>query len=240
MKKNKSSTLIAMCLALFSVFSWSSIHAQEGGGLGLEAGVKAGAITSTLSSQKYIPVTGPMTSYSVGLFADYGVLDYLAASMEVLVSQTGGTNLPSNYIYAGENIVSDFRYNTAIKCTQISIPVYASYLFETKGKIVPRVYLGADFAFNVSKKAMNTTLLNAPEETYRITTYEKVGKRLNTFDWGPLAGTGFTVKGDMLSYYFDARYRMGMRDLNNTKSTYVNSKLIRSYYQISFGVTYSF
>lgn len=232
---------ISYYLGILFLFGLSSNGVAQSQGE-MSFGLKAGIASGSFSTTKNVSISSPENGVQTGLFGNYSITDFLGASLEVLYSNTGAANVDPQYFYALENAVLENKIvNTSIVSQQLSIPVLISYMMPGDGSlsgIVPKVYVGGDVAFNLKSNALNSYNQSEGDGVYYNSKYESMGNRLKGTDFGFIMGTAIGIESDLFIYSLDARYRMGLSDINDAKSSYVDSSVKRNVFSIMFGIAY--
>jgi len=223
---------------LFLLTFSNNIRAQEQSGLSF--GIKGGLASGTFTTQNRLQVGSAHMGMQIGTFVNYNVMEFLGVSMEVLYSNTGATNVDPEYFYALENATSSQRIvNTSVVSHQISIPILISYIFpEMSDGVSPKIYVGGDMSFNLLSNSQNTFATSFKSNTIYSTEYTSMGNRLAKNDFGLIIGTGITLGSGAIVYTFDARYRLGLSNINEAFSSYANSDLKRDIFSLMIGVAY--
>ena len=223
---------------LFLLTFSNNIRAQEQSGLSF--GIKGGLASGTFTTQNRLQAGSARNGMQIGTFAEYSIMEYLGVSMEVLYSNTGATNIDPEYFYALENATaSNSITNTSVVSHQVSIPILISYIFpEMSDGISPKIYFGGDMGFNLKSNSQNTFATSFKSNTIYSTEYTSMGNRLAKNDFGLIVGTGITLGTGIISYTFDARYRLGLSNINDAFSSYANNELKRDVFSIMIGVAY--
>ena len=225
-------------LGLLFLFTLSNnAYSQQKGGLSF--GAKGGLALGNFSIQNQIQAGSIQYGMQAGAFANYSILDYLDVSLEILYSNTGVSNLSPEYFYALENaVLTDKIVNTSIRTHQLSIPLLISYVFNATDGVYPRIYIGGDIGFNIKSSSLNTTKTSFNGNDIFVNEYESMGNRMSTKDFGAIIGTAINFGTDNIIYTIDARYRLGLTNINESTSSYVNSELTRDVFSIMVGVAY--
>ena len=230
--------IFGFCIMLIIAISPKTLAQQENG---LSVGIKSGIASGSFASQNHVKVSSTKNGFHFGVFADYPLIDLMTVSVELLYTRTGAVDMNPLYFYSDENVVLDNKIvNSSITSNIINIPIMASFIVPgINGPVKPRIYIGGDFGYCLSSKSLNTYEVNSGTSTVYLKYDESMGDRLLNFDYGFIAGTGFNIYGDMFNYQFDIRYRMGLRDLNNTNSDFVNSAIYQNVLSFMFGIAYN-
>jgi len=237
-KSNFKNWHVFYYLGLLFLFTLSNnAYSQQKGGLSF--GAKGGLALGNFSTQNHIQVGSIQYGMQAVGFANYSILDYLDVSLEILYSNTGASNISPEYFYASENaILTNQIVNTSIITHQVSIPILISYVFNTTEGIYPRVYIGGDIGFNLKSNSLNTSKTSFNGNDIFVNQYESMGTRMSSKDFGAIIGTAISFGKDNISYTIDARYRLGLSNINESSSSYINSELTRDVFSLMFGVAY--
>jgi hypothetical protein len=238
---------ISYYLGILFLFGLSSIGVAQSQGE-MSFGVKAGIASGTFSTSNTVTIGSPETGVQTGIFGNYNITDFLGATLEVLYSNTGAADVDPQYFYTVENAAINQSsngsriVNTNVVSQQLSIPILVSYHLNGAGNlggIVPKVYAGGDIGFNLKSSALNTfQIYDNNNDVYYRNNYESMGERVKGIDFGAIVGTSIGIESDLLTYSLDARYRMGLSDINETKSSFVDGSVKRNVFSIMFGVAY--
>ena len=234
-------------LSLLFLFAFSTnISAQKESSFSF--GVKGGLASGTFSTQNKANIGSPQMGYQAGAVANYiiklkrdSIKSFgFGVSIEFLYSNTGVSNIDPEYFYALENDASTTPIiNTSIISNQLSIPILISYVFtEVAEGISPKIYFGGDYSFNLKTNSLNTYKTTFKANTIYNNEYASMGNRIATSDYGIILGTGVTIGNGKLLYVVDARYRIGLSNINETTSSYVYSNLTRDMFSLMAGVIY--
>jgi hypothetical protein len=206
----------------------------------LTVGLKTGLTLGNLSTDNRMDVGSYSAGYSIGAAANFDVTDFLGVSLDVQYLNVSVSNVEPDYFYSLENSVfTDKIVNSSIRSSLLSLPLTVSYVLpQTQGGISPRIYAGGDVSFNLQTQSLNTYSKSLLLTDVYTTEYESMGERVSGTDFGLIFGTSLVIPGDGFVYTFDARYRMGLSDINETQSVYVNSKLNRNYFSVMVGIAY--
>ena len=231
--------ILGFCIMLIIAISPNAL-AQENG-TGLSVGIKTGIASGTFTSQSYVEVSSAKNGFHFGIFADYPVIEIMTVSVELLYTRTGAVDMDPQYFYSDENALFDDKIvNSSITSNIVNIPIMASFIIPgITGQIKPRIYIGGDFGYYLSSESLNTYEVSSGTSTVYLKYDESMRDRLLNFDYGLIAGTGFNIYGDTFNYQFDIRYRMGLKNLNNTNSDFVNSAIYQNVLSFMFGIAYN-
>jgi len=241
MKKKPANGFILYYLGILFMFALSiNVYSQEQSTFSF--GAKAGLASGTFSTKHFVDVSSSHNGYQAGIFMNYSILNYLDISLEVMYSNSGAANLSPEYFYAAENIIQTNKIiNTSVVSNQISIPLLLSYVFsESPHGVFPRIYAGGDISFNLKSNSLNTYKASFNGTDIYPTKYESMGSRMAKKDFGAIIGTAISIGDGPVIYTLDARYRIGLTDINETKSTFIESSLKRNIFTLMFGIGYQF
>lgn len=207
----------------------------------LSIGIKAGLASGGYSSQDYVEVGTAKNGFHLGVFADYQVMEIMSVTVELLYTRTGATDINPLYFYSDENAVfNDKIINSSITSNIVNIPVLASFTIpEIMGQVKPKIYIGGDFGYYLSSESLNTYEIISGNSVIYTKDRESLGGRLLDYDFGAIVGTGFNINANKLTYQFDIRYRLGLQDLNDTNSDFVNSSIYQNVFSVMFGIAYN-
>lgn len=227
------------CISILFATSQNSTAQQTEAGL--TVGVKTGFVSGTFTTMNLMEVSSTKNGYLLGVSANYQVMDMLAISGELLFNRTGAADLDPLFLYSDENAIFQNKIVfTSVSNSMISVPIYASFTLPgVAGSVFPKIFLGGDFSYYLSSKALNNYNITSGSTTYFSSSYESLGSRLKKIDYGVFLGTGFSIPGESLIYTFDIRYRFGINNINNTSSDFINNSLHQNSLMIAFGIGFS-
>ncbi len=244
MVKNKICFTIQTLLVLSLVWlSSAELWAQNdgGGGSTMRAGLKTGLVSSRLNIAK--TSTGDIKMDALcGIFLQFAFDNGLCITMETAYSRIGAANLKGDLFFGLENMNSSTPVLFSdVNIQSVRVPLLLSYSFRSiEGDLQPYISIGGEIGFNVVSKAFNTSTFDNNGSLYTFTTAEKLGGKIKLLDAAAIVGTGFVVTGKYTSYIFDLRYNLGLLNVNNAYSYYVDNKAYTRTFCASFGVSYDF
>lgn len=226
-------------VGLLFLFAFSfNTHAQEQSKLSF--GARGGLASGSFTTINKVSIGSSQPGYQVGAFASFNIKSYLSVSLEVLFSNTGAVNIDPEYFYSAENdALKNPIINSSIITNQLSIPILISYnIVDAVDGVSPRVYLGGDYSFNMKTNSLNTSLNKFNGDIIYTNEFSDMGNRVASSDYGAIIGAGLDIGSEKIIYTFDLRYRIGLSDINETTSSYINSEIKRDVFSIMLGVTY--
>lgn len=201
-------------LVLF--FTFSIVNAQDIT-YGAKAGLNYGKTKSSESDyNEYIdPVFGP----HFGAFADIGVSEKFSVQPELLYSPVG-FKITNNSDYMGYNYKGKLHY--------LSIPIMAKY------NVKEGFFLEAGPYFGYLLSAKESEEITGNVEEYKGTTdsYD-IKDDFKTFDFGVGVGACYQLENGLI---FDARYMVGLSDINNqefAEKFYSNLQVYNNIFMVS-------
>lgn len=222
MKIIKLTNTLLICCAIL-LLPELKLNAQDGGGKPLSYGVRLGLSESALtfdnqptSFQNFAPV--------IGGFAQYSVLPWVAASVEVVYTQHGGNNLNPLLLYSPNSSVFDNGYlrQTDLKIHCLEIPISAKVgLPDFSGPVKPFLSAGFSLAFNIKANAKNYFIDdNNTSLPYYYTANDNVTSKVKAATMSFITGAGVQFNGSQFNCSIEVFYKIGMTDINVESKTY--------------------
>ena len=224
MNKLAQRVLILCCVTI--LFTGANLPAQnsQGGTNPLSFGIRAGfsAPVITVDNQ---PASINRIAPVVGGFAQYRVLPWVAASIEVLYTQYGGNNISPLFIYSPDSPILNNLVKTDLNIHSIEIPVLAKIgIPGMSGAVKPYLSVGGSAAFFLQADATNYFLVNNGVNLPILNSANNiVTSRINGYDFSGIAGTGVDFQGDKYNFSIEIYYRIGLSDLNANVNAYAPS-----------------
>jgi hypothetical protein len=192
-------------------------------------GAKAGLSVAKLRND-IIDDSGFQTGFCGGGFASLQVARGIEIQMEALYAERGG-------LY-DLILTDDFGYGIGTgeqkyKISYIEIPLLARCRLPAQGNILPAVTAGPALAIKISSKLQ--TVLN-PDDEYPAES-EKDLEAIAATDIVFVFGLGFLVDLGQLDMTFDARYNLGLSNIN-TAATPDAATLKNSAYSLMIGFAF--
>lgn len=199
------------------------IRAQEGSsGKPISFGLKAGGVFSGFTNHQEV-FTSMRGGVSAGVFFEYRVMPLLGISAEANYIQEGAFHANPLLIYSAStvNYTNDiYKTSSDIRLHTFQIPLLLNIRApKVAGSAVPKLILGYSFDFILNAKAKDMYMINSNSQiplSSRGT--EDVTSSFQTWNMGPIAGFGIDFIGDKLTYMFEARYKVGLKDISNLGS----------------------
>ncbi|MFK7771000.1 MAG: porin family protein [Saprospiraceae bacterium] len=190
-------------------------------------GLKVGYTSSNLSNRGELPSTELKRGYGllVGVMRQFGINDKISVITELNLQQKG-------VIISGSIPSNDFKSQSII--SYLEVPILLKYSIGENLKFFGSVgpYLG----YAITAKSKNIVTVN--DETMTTKTRIKFGvmpgnytgkngylnKTFNQLEIGLYVGTGIQKRLGTGSLILDARFGIGLTDINNTGELYPNGK----------------
>jgi len=214
--------VLFLCCAML-LFTGFEIQAQDiqGGGKPLSFGIRAGYSAPVLTVDNQ-PVFVSRLAPVIGGFAQYRVLPWVAASLEVVYTQYGGNSISPTLIYSPDSPILDNLGKTDLSIHSIEVPISAKIgLPGMTGAVKPFISIGASAAFFLQANVMNYYIEdNASGFPYLYNANNIVSSRLKKYDYSCISGAGMEFQGDKLNFSIEIFYRIGFSNLNASHKTY--------------------
>lgn len=232
-------------LLLFLLFSlipalFTQLYAQETSTNkeDMYVGVKFGYSSSAFHNHYYERTSEEKIGYSAGVFLNYGITGFLSVSAEALYVRQGARDLAPEYIFVENNTVNNKIINSNITSHTIEFPVFINYPIFLSETIIPKVYIGGAYNLNIYSESHNYLF----ESGLGIISehFQDVTPRFVYHDFAAIAGGGVNVIYGDFVLTFDLRYRMGLKNINNTESLVFDNTLYSHTFSILLGVGYIF
>lgn len=206
----------------------------------LRYGVKLG---TTLNQMNH---SGMFIGFAGGGFIAYGATDFLDVQGEILYANQGASRSDAVINFNGvESVLESIRwFNRSVNLHTVQVPITAAFKFPdaNAGAIVPKVYLGAAYAYNFGAFELRDEEQVFLDGTRAIILgrMENVGSRFKQHQVDVLGGIGLDIKyADGKVFLFDVRYQMSAMDINNnTFELYQGGTLRKNSLSITFGTTF--
>lgn len=217
--KKLTYNLLILCCAIF--LSNNIIYAQQTEGMPLTYGVRAGLSQSVLTIDNQ-PSSYYRISPIIGGFAQYRVLPWVAASVELLYTQYGGNGISPLLIYTPDSPVLINLGKTDLFIHSIDLPISAKVsLPDFSGSIKPFVSAGALFTYNTQANAKNYFVANNGSSfPYIYSANDIVTSRIKRSNFSFITSVGAEFTGSKFNYSIELYYRIGLSDLNQISRTY--------------------
>jgi hypothetical protein len=84
------------------------------------------------------------------------------------------------------------------------------------GNVVPKLILGYSFDFLLNAVSRDMYMISSSSDIpLESRGTENVTSSFQQWNMGPVAGIGVDFNGDKLTYTFEARYKVGLKDINS-------------------------
>ncbi len=244
MKSKFSLTLRTVLLVSMLWLNAIELWAQDEGG-GASSSMKFGLKTGLVSSRYNIAGAssgGIKNDVLGGVLFQMGFANGLGLNFEALYTRMGAANVGGDLFFSIENKNNSTPVLFSDVTTQgIRVPILFNYSIPgIESDMRPYISVGTELGFNLSSKAINTSTYESNGSEYTFTTDQKLGGKIKMFDLAAVVGTGFVLSGQYVSYVFDLRYNLGLMNVNNAYSYYIDNAVYTRAFNASFGVTYDF
>lgn len=213
--------VLFLCCALV-LLTWANVQAQDlQGSKPLSFGIRAGYLSSVLTVD-YQPNTNTRIAPTIGGFAQYSVLPWVAASLEVGYTQYGGNNISPLLIYSPDSPILTHLEKTDLSFHTIEIPLtFKVGLPDMRGAVKPFLSVGVAAAFFLQANATNYFLEdNGIGLPFYNNANNIVTSRIKGSDFSCISGTGIDFQGEKLNFSIEIYYRIGLTNLNVNSKTY--------------------
>ncbi len=233
---------LALTFFLFSLlFVNSNIQAQFFSFFDSEKmsyGPKVG-ISLNSFNQNFEKITKCKFGLAGGGFFQYQVLDYLAASVEVLYIQQGAVDVEPTLIYFPNSpmlIVNDEPKNvkTNITLHNIDIPVLVNYTFNSS-----KIFIGGAISTNLKAEATNRVFYEMNNGPTKVTiSKDDVTSRFKYNDYAVIIGGGINFEAGAYVCTLDIRYRAGLTNISNVYSLIAPNSFNNSSFILMVGLEF--
>lgn len=221
MKKRK----IVSAMILFLLSSGLLLQAQESGsssGKPISFGIKAGGCFSGFTNHQDI-FTGMRSGLGIGIFAEYKPISFAGISAEVNYVQEGAFHANPFLIYPSSTInytSSIYKTSSDIRLHTLQIPILINLRApKISGDVVPKLIIGYSFDFILNATSKDMYMVSGTSEVpISSRSSENVTSSFESWNMGPVCGLGFDFAGDKLTYMLEARYKIGLKDINKLGS----------------------
>lgn len=170
-------------------------------------GIKGGYSLSTLQKQSDIPTTSSdgKSTYYVGGLVEHKLNNKFALQGEILYSPLGGW-------YSMSGFFSEFYYNfeTDIKLGTLQIPLMAKYYFSENIALAGGLNLG--FILSADEE-WTAKYLSLTDEMSTYSGRDDMNDEIGSVNFAPFIGAEYNLGNGL---FFDARYNIGVSNLNNS------------------------
>jgi hypothetical protein len=250
MKKNNLLQFVVL-LCVFQITTISSSLSQ-GVDKPLSFGVRAGLSNSLFTNYQQRAGYNKW-GFAGGAFAEYKLMDLVGVEINLNYVQEGADKATPNLIYTREflNSYSETSYGGMVAYIQSSditlhtlqVPILFNIRPPVKGDVTPRLILGYSFDFILNATTKDEIMFYSTDNPYSGYTYYPITKRnkanvtssFKTLNMGPVVGLGLDFKSDKFTYLIDARYKIGVNNINNLGELKINGN--RSFSANTFTVT---
>ena len=221
----KKITIIIMLLCVF----FHNTRAQEE----LSYGPIVGVNMASLNKSFLTPVSNYNLGYMVGGNVSYRIMDIIGVSFSTAYATMGGNDIDLNYIaFPTENIMNYQRADVFMHTIDLNL-LANIYIPLSFGPIKPKALLGAGNAYNLGTFIGKE--VDGPYGVETIFSTEDRTERFTYYDISVVGGLGVDMEIMGFNTSIDARYRIGVLDINNTAP---KPELYHSSFALVFGVNF--
>ena len=163
--------------------------------------------------------TQKKSGVSLGIFAEYSLTPLIGVSLETNYLMQGATNVSPYLIYPESSISyangSITKVSSDITLHSFQVPVMINIRPIIEGNIIPKISLGYTFDYIIKAWSKDMIFLSGP--TYvplSDRSFEDVTSSFEKWNCGPVFCTAIEFKTSKLNYSIEARYQLGLRDIN--------------------------
>lgn len=214
----KKRSIVSILIFLF-VSMAPLLRAQEGSsGKPVSFGVKAGGVFSGFTNHQEV-FTGLRSGVSAGAFFEYRPVSLIGLSVEANYVQEGAFHANPFLIYPAStvNYTNDiYKTSSDIRLHTVQVPVLLNIRApKVPGNVLPKLILGYSFDFILNAVSQDMYMISGSSDIpLESRGSENVTESFQQWNMGPVAGIGVDFNGDKLTYMFEARYKVGFRDIS--------------------------
>jgi hypothetical protein len=199
------------------------LKAQEGSsGKPISFGIRAGGVFSGFTNHQEV-FTSMRGGWAAGAFFEYKPIALAGISLEVNYVQEGAFHANPMLIYPAStvNYTNDiYKTSSDIRLHTVQVPILLNIRApKISGSAIPKLILGYSFDFILNANARDMYMISSNSDiplSSRGT--EDVTSSFQSWNMGPVAGFGIDFTGDKFTYMFEARYKVGLKDISNLGS----------------------
>ncbi len=218
MKNRKTISTFLLLLLTSGVF----LQAQDNSGSAgkqFSFGIKAGGVFSGFTNHQDV-FTGMRGGMTIGAFAEFKPISFLGVSIEANYVQEGAFHANPYLIYPAASVnytTSIYKTSSDIRLHTLQIPLLVNIRApKISGAVSPKLILGYSFDFILNATSNDMYMISGnPDIPLSSRGTENVSSSFQKWNMGPVLGVGFDFASDKLTYMLEARYKIGVRDINN-------------------------
>lgn len=218
MKNRKTISTFLLLLLTSGVF----LQAQDNSvsaGKQFSFGIKVGGVFSGFTNHQDV-FTGMRGGMTIGAFAEFKPISFLGVSIEANYVQEGAFHANPYLIYPAASInytTSIYKTSSDIRLHTLQIPLLVNIRApKISGAVSPKLILGYSFDFILNATSNDMYMISGnPDIPLSSRGTENVSSSFQKWNMGPVLGVGFDFASDKLTYMLEARYKIGVRDINN-------------------------
>ncbi len=211
--------LIMLCMVIYT-----PLTAQDATISPFSFGPKVGIGSSGLALNYLQPLGRARTTISIGGFAQYKLLGWLAINADLVYTQAGGSDVSSRLFYFKDSPMlaipelNKSLYRTDLLLHRVELPVTAHITppgFE--GNVRPVLIIGPSFGYTVKANAINWykwDFESAPNDLMTVT-QDNLKSKLNKMDLAGIIGFGGDFDLKPVPFSLGVTYRMSFTETNN-------------------------
>ncbi len=208
--------VLLLCFAVSYTFAQDTARVN----FGIKAAYGFGKFTSTkdianFSKNNYL-------NYSAGLFVQYNIIKFIGVKLEVNYAMYGTDNLDPTAIYspASPILQTTNEFATVEKVDLLmhtaEAPLMLKFNLPFSDSFNFFAYGGANFCYEFYSAAQITKTTVYNDEKIQRTVSDNIGNRIKSFEIAPIGGIGSEIGIGKNLLIFDARYKYGLQNINNT------------------------
>lgn len=184
----------------------------------LSFGIKAGGVFSGFTNHGDV-FTSSRTGLTLGAFSEFRVTDYIGVSAEANYVQEGAFHVNPYLVYPAATVnytTSIYKTSSDIRLHTLQVPLLVSIRApKINGAVTPKLIVGCSFDFILKATSNDMFMISGnPDIPLSNRGTENVTSSFEKLNIGPVFGVGFDFASDNLTYMLEARYKIGMRDIN--------------------------
>jgi hypothetical protein len=216
---------IISIMILFLLSCGLVLQAQENAGSSgkpISFGIRAGGVFSGFTNHQEI-FTSLRSGVNAGVFAEIKPVPFFGVSAEVNYVQEGAFHANPFLIYPASsvNYTTDiYKTSSDIRLHTLQIPLLLNVRApKISGAVVPKLIVGCSFDFILKATAQNMYMTSGstsgnPDIPLNNRGKDNVSSSFKSSNIGAVCGFGFDFAGDKVTYMLEARYKIGLKDIN--------------------------
>jgi hypothetical protein len=203
-------------VVLILLFSGSLLFAQDSKPV---FGIRAGGSFSGFTNHQDV-FTGMRSGFFAGGFFEFKAASFLGIALEANYVQEGAFHANPFLIYSASSV----NYTTNIYKTTSDVRIHTlqvPLLFNIRapkinGSVTPKLILGYSFDYIIKAVSNDMYMISAqPDLPLSKRGTENVSSSFQSWYMAPVCGVGIDFPGEKVTYMLEARYSIGLRNINN-------------------------